>query len=165
MAKKAKPKTKSKRKPKPRPQKKRGASVLAGNMPNAKDLAYLARLSDECKGRASTASGEIGQAIRDFSERKSLNSVAFRKINALRQIGVKDPLKLRIVLDHFDVYRDLLKLDDLAAPDIIAPARPKSSRKRPTRATASKSSAKVVPLATAMSDAIAADKKGQMEAA
>lgn len=89
-----------------------------------KHLKDLARLSDQCMSRASEASGQLGQAIRDYQE-KGLDPIAFRMVNRLRRLGQRDPLKLRGVLDNFEHYSDVLGLGDMAASQLDLGDKPK----------------------------------------
>lgn len=64
--------------------------------------------------RVSTSSGDLGDLIRTYAEKKSLHKGAFSDIKKLYRMGKKDPGKLWLHLAHFDDMREKLKLDDLA---------------------------------------------------
>jgi hypothetical protein len=112
-----KPKPKNAKAPgKSRPKKK---AVKASEAPRQiigeRALLDLAKYVDMCKDRASSAGGDAGQAIKDAQEKKGLDPVAFRMAHRLRRMGQRDPVKLRTVLDNFDAYRDMMKLDKMKA--------------------------------------------------
>lgn len=83
-----------------------------------RQLKDVIRVADQCQSRASAASGELGQVIRDYKE-KGLNPIAFRMVARLRRKGQRDPVGLRADLEAFDLYRDMIKLDDMAAADMF----------------------------------------------
>lgn len=95
-----------------------------------KSLRDLARLSDQCMDRAATASGQLGAAVREYQE-KGLDPVAFRIVNRLRRMGQRDPMKLTIVLDNIDYYRDALGIDDMKAKDIPGIVAQRKSGRKP----------------------------------
>jgi len=130
MAKKSRPK-KAKSKPRRKP-----SSVV--QLTPAKVLEHLVELSMTQTARARSATGEIGQAIKDAVEHKHLNARAFRMVNTFWKMGVADPLKLRMTIEAFDDYRAKLKLDDIKAPDILKPEKRKKAskpKKEPKSAT------------------------------
>lgn len=65
------------------------------------------------KGRA-----RISEGVADFS----LNKVAFSMARKLIKVGTEDPNKLMVLLEDFDHYRKVLKIDDLAGPGLFAGA-------------------------------------------
>jgi len=170
MAKKPKPKKSTKkptprRKPAPRPP--APPTENQARMPSAKELTYLANLSDQCRSKATTASGTIGQEIKTYADSRGLNPAAFRNIDKLRRMGEGDPIKLRGFLDHFDEYRKLLKIDSLKATNLVAPvSKKKSSRTSKQKASGEmkpvgEAATNVVNLAGAMAKAIEDDKASQ----
>ena len=79
--------------------------------------ADLNRLLDQCsmyQNRASTASGSMGELIREYADGKHLHPGAFSFIKRMRRMGEKDPGKLWLLLAHFDDMREKCGLDRLA---------------------------------------------------
>lgn len=161
----AKLKSKKAKAKKPAPKKKPEAQPK-GNVTPVKHLEYLAKLADTMKSRAQSASGEIGQAIKDAVESKFLNASAFRVVNRWRQICMADPIKGRSLLDAIDDYREALKIDDMKAADMMQPDKPKRERKQKTeKATGEMKPVgqNVVRLVDEMAKAIEADKASKAE--
>lgn len=67
------------------------------------------------QGKVDTASGDLGDLVRDYKSGKGLHTGAFGDIKKLYRMGKKDPGKLWLHLAHFDDMRKKLKLDDMAA--------------------------------------------------
>ena len=77
----------------------------------------LRALMDQCIGfedRASTASGSMGELIREYADKKNLHRGAFAIAKKLCRMGRKDPGKLWLLLAHLDDYREKLKIDRMA---------------------------------------------------
>jgi hypothetical protein len=77
----------------------------------------LNRLLEQCliyQNRASTATGAMGELVREAVDRKHLHAPAFGLIKRLHNLGNKDPGKLWLMLAHFDDMRTKSGLDRLA---------------------------------------------------
>lgn len=77
----------------------------------------LTRLLDRCfeyQNRASTATGAMGELVREHAEAKHLHTGAFGIIRRLYRLGHKDPGKLWLLLAHFDDMRDKAGIDKMA---------------------------------------------------
>jgi hypothetical protein len=77
----------------------------------------LNRLLEQCliyQNKVSTASGSMGELIRDYADKKHLHTGAFGLIKRLHRLGNKDRGKLWILLAHFDDMRAKSGLDRLA---------------------------------------------------
>jgi len=77
----------------------------------------LKRLLDQClayQNRASTATGSMGELVREYVDGKYLHAGAFALIKRLHRLGNKDAGKLWILLAHFDDMREKSGLDRLA---------------------------------------------------
>jgi len=77
----------------------------------------LMRVLEQCsiyQNRASTATGDMGDLIREYSDRKNLHTGAFALIKRLYLMGQKDRGKLWLLLAHFDDMRNKCGLDRLA---------------------------------------------------
>src|SRR5436190_88582 len=77
----------------------------------------LNRLLEQClvyQNRASTATGSMGELVRDYADKKHLHTGAFGIIKRLHNLGNKDRGKLWILLAHFDDMRAKSGLDRLA---------------------------------------------------
>lgn len=85
-------------------------------LPSERVLKSLVRLSEQTRSKTGSLAGELGQAIKDAADRHNLHAGAFKQAAKLRRM---DPMRLRAFLDHFDAYRDTLKLDDLAGADLF----------------------------------------------
>jgi hypothetical protein len=96
-----------------------------------KALEELVVTANRCLERNSVAAGEMGKAIKEAVDKQGLEAIAFRMVLRLARKGDRDPIKLRSILDNFDYYRDVLRLDDLAAPNIPGIVdEPKTKRSR-----------------------------------
>jgi hypothetical protein len=77
----------------------------------------LNSLLEQCliyQNRASTATGSMGELIRDYADKKHLHTGAFSIIKRLHRLGNKDRGKLWLMLAHFDDMREKSGLDRLA---------------------------------------------------
>lgn len=84
---------------------------LIDAIPEAKFKKLLKRVEDHYKdGQA--AAGGAGELIADASEHHHLHKKAFA---VFRQLNRMSPEKLADFLDHFDYYRDIGGLDEVAA--------------------------------------------------
>jgi hypothetical protein len=99
-------------------------------------LKHLCDLSDTMKARSQSATGSIGQAIKDAADKKNLHPAAFKIVNRWREIGRDDPIKLRMLLDMVDAYRDMLKIDSMASRDMVREAQ--KAKKKPKKARGAK---------------------------
>lgn len=84
-------------------------------LPSKRILQALLRQVSEASAKTSDINGTVGKSIKDAAEKHNLHPQAFKLIARLKRM---DPVKLRGYLDHFDAYRDTLKVDDLKAKDI-----------------------------------------------
>lgn len=84
-------------------------------MTPVKKLNELLKISNNVKSRMDEAKGELGGKIADAVENHNLHKGAFAQAAKLKRM---DSVKLRSFLDNFDYYRDVLKLDDLAASQL-----------------------------------------------
>lgn len=79
--------------------------------------ADLNRLLEQClmyQNRASTATGSMGELVREAVDKKHLHAAAFGIIKRLHNVGNKDRGKLWLLLAHFDDMRQKSGLDRLA---------------------------------------------------
>lgn len=113
-AKKSSSRAKSKRRPSTK-----GGEHSSIQIIGVKDLQYVCRKADQCQAQAASASGEIGGIIQEFQEKKNLHPGGFRLVQRWRKMGANDPVKLRVLLDNLDAYRDMLKIDDMKASDMF----------------------------------------------
>ena len=77
----------------------------------------LMALLERClilQDRASTATGNMGELVREAVEGQHLHGPAFGIIKRLHRLGSKDPGKLWLLLAHFDDMRAKSGLDRLA---------------------------------------------------
>lgn len=115
-----------------------------------RDLMALARLSDTMKARASSASGEYGQAVKDAQEKKNLDPAAFRIADRLRRTGDRDPVRLRALWDNLMYYCDVFKVAGKRASDMFKDAKPKKEKPEKSTAEAAQEAieadSKVVPI-------------------
>lgn len=66
------------------------------------------------QNRAGTANSSAGELIGEYVKGKHLHAGAFRSINRLKKLGVRDPQALWLELAHFDDMREKAGLDRLA---------------------------------------------------
>lgn len=69
--------------------------------------------------RAQTAAGTAGKLLSEAAKKLHLNVKEFKNAHALKQLGQKDPGKLRVVLSDRDYYRECLELDKLAGDGLF----------------------------------------------
>ena len=112
-------KSKSKKKgggAKPKPKAKKGGvkarPAEALKMISANDLTNLLRRCKALAKQGSEISGSLGEHIKSAAETKNLDRKAFSMVRSLERMSA---MKLMTTLACFDYYRDVLKLDDLAA--------------------------------------------------
>ena|SRR5436190_16229638 len=77
----------------------------------------LRALMDQCisyENKAATATGHMGELVREYAEKKNLHNGAFAMVKKLCRMGQKDPSKLWLILAHFDDYRQKLGVDRMA---------------------------------------------------
>jgi hypothetical protein len=77
----------------------------------------LNSLLEQCliyQNRASTATGSMGELVREYADKKHLHPGAFGYIKRLHRMGNKDRGKLWLFLAHFDDMREKSGLDRLA---------------------------------------------------
>lgn len=77
----------------------------------------LNALLEQCliyQNRASTATGSMGELVREYADKKHLHTGAFAIIKRLHRLGNKDRGKLWLLLAHFDDMRAKSGLDRLA---------------------------------------------------
>jgi hypothetical protein len=77
----------------------------------------LNKLLEQCliyQNRASTATGNMGELVREYADKKHLHTGAFAIIKRLHRLGNKDRGKLWLLLAHFDDMREKSGLDKLA---------------------------------------------------
>lgn len=77
----------------------------------------LRALMDQCinyENKAATATGHMGELVREYSEKKNLHRGAFAMAKKLCRMGQKDSGKLWLILAHFDDYRQKLGIDRMA---------------------------------------------------
>src|SRR5262245_16441633 len=77
----------------------------------------LNSLLEQCliyQNRASTATGSMGELVREYADKKHLHTGAFSIIKRLHRLGNKDRGKLWLLLAHFDDMREKSGLDRLA---------------------------------------------------
>lgn len=84
-------------------------------------LRTLAKDVQRALDQSAAAGGVAGELISTAVKKEGLNAPAFRIAHRLLRQGERDPMKLRVLLDDFDYYRDALKLDDLAGDSLLAP--------------------------------------------
>lgn len=99
---------KAKPAPEPAPEQRAIAMITEGN------LTTLMRQVLKHQNDVSTASGNLGDLVRDYADKKNLHKGAFADIKKLYRMGKKDPGKLWLHLAHLDDMRKKLKLDELA---------------------------------------------------
>jgi hypothetical protein len=100
----------------------RPARASKGAKPAKKAFPLVARkdlntLLEQCliyQNRASTATGSMGELVREYADKKHLHTGAFAIIKRLHRLGNKDRGKLWILLAHFDDMREKSGLDRLA---------------------------------------------------
>jgi hypothetical protein len=100
----------------------------ARQVPSAKVLKDLARQSDTLKDRQATATGTLGQAIKDAAEKHALNPIAWRMADRWRRMKARDPVKARTCYEDCDLYLEQMEVDMRAAGDMF--------RDRPAEETA-----------------------------
>lgn len=77
----------------------------------------LRALMEQCTGyesKAATATGHMGELVREYSEKKNLHRGAFAVVKKLYRMGRNDPGKLWLMLAHLDDYRAKLGIDRIA---------------------------------------------------
>jgi hypothetical protein len=77
----------------------------------------LNRLLEEAAiyhNRASSATGALGELIKDYVQKKHLHAGAFRIVNRWKKMGDDDPQKLWLELAHVDDMREKSGLDRIA---------------------------------------------------
>ena len=77
----------------------------------------LNALLEQCliyQNRASTATGSMGELVREYADKKHLHTGAFAIIKRLHRLGNKDRGKLWLLLAHLDDMRAKSGLDRLA---------------------------------------------------
>ncbi len=106
-------------------------------LPSANVLKNLSRLVDQCLQRSAEAGGQLSQAIADAAEKHGVNPVAFRMVHRLIRIGQRDPIKLRVLLEDFEAYKDTLGIEHMAADNLFRnQEKPEPSRRgRPKKVT------------------------------
>jgi hypothetical protein len=97
-----------------RPGKKDKAVKKAFPLVSRKDLNALLEQCLIYQNRASTATGSMGELVREAAEKKHLHTGAFAIIKRLHRLGNKDRGKLWLLLAHFDDMRAKSGLDRLA---------------------------------------------------
>jgi hypothetical protein len=107
------------------------APETASKVIGERALGDLFKLSAETKERSKNVGAAFKEAIQHAKTNQGLNSVAFGMVDRLRRIGLDDTVKLREVMDAFDYYRDVAKLDrkkdakpEKAAPPTSGPGTP-----------------------------------------
>jgi hypothetical protein len=89
-------------------------------LPNAGQLQRLLADVNDKLDKAAHHSGKGRQAIAEAKKDIGLNPTAFNMIKRLHKLGTKDPNALMVLLEDFDHYREMLKVDDLAGGNLFA---------------------------------------------
>ena len=79
-----------------------------------RDLLSICQTCDTHQNRIDTASGHIGELIKQYSEKRGLHRGAFRIIQRWRRMARLDSGKLWLELAHLDDYRQKLSIDKTA---------------------------------------------------
>jgi hypothetical protein len=103
------------------------APETASKVIGERALGDLFKLSAETKERSKNVGAAFKEAIQHAKTNQGLNSVAFGMVDRLRRIGLDDTVKLREVMDAFDYYRDVAKLDRKKAADMFKDAKPEKA--------------------------------------
>lgn len=96
------------------PRSRQVASTSTAKLTSQADLERLMTQVENLQGKVSTASGSIGEIIREYADKKNLHRPAFAAVRKLYRMGKTDPGKLWLMLAYFDDYREKLGIDNMA---------------------------------------------------
>lgn len=91
----------------------------ARKMPSAKELRDLISDVQGFMDKAKSQNGKGRQLIAEAKKDIGLNKVAFSMVRKLIKVGTDEPNALMVLLEDFDHYRKVLKIDDLAGPSMF----------------------------------------------
>ena len=101
---------------------------------SSRDLTTLMKQCSSYQDKAATATGHMGELVREYAEHKNLHRGAFSIIKRLYRMGKTDSGKLWLLLAHFDDYRAKLGLDRIAKEQgQLLPAGTEEEKKPPKR--------------------------------
>lgn len=87
---------------------------------NAAKLNTLIKDVRAANSRAAEHSGIAGNLISEAVKKEGVHARALKLCMQIEDMAARDPAKARSLLDHFDYYRDVRKLDDKAGDSLFS---------------------------------------------